>query len=1271
MRRSHLLHLLWIPLAIAVGLGALYGLAYTPRGLAIIAAKLNGRLGAVTLVIQGASGTLARGFHVDHLVIDHRRAHIELDDVSGHVSVLPLAWQTIRVPQLRAGHMLIHALHVPPDPNPQAPHFLPPLMRVLANRVVVDSWHLIATNGTEYDSSALNLSAIIYPESIRLYTASLDYRAVHLRASGELRAALSLGMTGDLHADAAPEGQPTWTVNGRFDGSLAHLGVDLRISEPFAAEFHGAADDLTNRWHWQGHAQLRRLDLTVWHLSNNLGLISGPLEVSGDRDGFRAQGPLTPQALKAGALQTEFEGSFTAPTLAVTLFHLRHVASGAEAQAAGTISWQPAGPVLDLAGEWTHLRWPLAATDARTLSDHGHYHLKGVHSYDIEADGELHVGSLPTISVARLHGQLSADGLHADAAELTVAGARAQLSGQMHWGASQNWQLQARVQELDVATLRPGVAGHINFSLSAAGNRLDPQGDLEARLGDLSGSVRGQPAEGHGDIAHHGGEWLFRDVHVGLGATHIALDGRIGGIISPAPAATTASVTPAAATATSATAVNLNFTVDAEDLALLHPGAHGKLEAHGSLRGDRTDLTLLTTAKLSAVQWEGMGLDSLEAIITFDPHGTGRNDARIDLAGLTFGGRRLESLKLRTEGTTARHTLTFDARAEGWDMAVRGAGRYASGQWLEQIEHAQITDGRKLQLELDAPAPLEVALDRLHFESICMHDEPARLCASASFDPLLRKLSIHASNMPMRALTAGLTVATDYEGTLGVQIEATDSAETPWRGTLNAQLAQAAIRRHFASGRIETLNLGDGLVRAELTEHDLSAGLGLDAGNAGLIEGHLTAHGNDAAWRAWPLTGDLSIETDAVGFLEAYVSQIDRASGRLKANLALSGSVDAPVIGGELDVTGAQLDAYQIALSLRDLNFHARLTGTTLDLEGAANCGPDGHATVKGSMRWQQGLPWGNLSIKGTDLRVINIPEARVDASPDVALDLQGQRIDVKGSVGLPYARIEPANLTNAVLPSSDELIVGESAPAHTTVFKVYSDITLQLGERVTVNTAGLSGRLSGSIRVATDDTGISRGSGELKVEEGKYLAYGRNLDVQRGRLLFSNGLMGDPGLDLRAVKKFPDITAGVNVRGTLRQPRMTFFSDPEVAQSQIVSLLLAGGSLESVQNTSTTTDPTARSSASRADLMQGGAILAQQIGGRYDIEAGVEQDLDNETSLVLGRYLSPRLYVSYGVGLAEAINTLKMRYTIGDHWTVKTEAGTQRSADLVYTIER
>jgi translocation and assembly module TamB len=109
----------------------------------------------------------------------------------------------------------------------------------------------------------------------------------------------------------------------------------------------------------------------------------------------------------------------------------------------------------------------------------------------------------------------------------------------------------------------------------------------------------------------------------------------------------------------------------------------------------------------------------------------------------------------------------------------------------------------------------------------------------------------------------------------------------------------------------------------------------------------------------------------------------------------------------------------------------------------------------------------------------------------------------------------------------------------------------------------------------------------------------------------------------------------------------------------------LAGGSLDSVQGGNEA------SARNKLLLQQGSAILFQQLGDRVGLDdVSVESDLNNDTSLVLGRYLSPRLYVSYGVGLAEAINTIKMRYTIGDHWTIKTEAGAARSADLVFTVE-
>ena len=144
----------------------------------------------------------------------------------------------------------------------------------------------------------------------------------------------------------------------------------------------------------------------------------------------------------------------------------------------------------------------------------------------------------------------------------------------------------------------------------------------------------------------------------------------------------------------------------------------------------------------------------------------------------------------------------------------------------------------------------------------------------------------------------------------------------------------------------------------------------------------------------------------------------------------------------------------------------------------------------------------------------------------------------------------------------------------------------------------------------------------------------------------------------------FPDVTAGINVRGSLQQPRISYFSDPSLTQSQILSLLLAGGSLQSVQNR--------QNGAAAQAIAQGGAIIAQQLGSKVGIQdVGLESDLTNDTSLVLGRYLSPRLYISYGVSLTQQLNTVKLRYTLSDRWTIKTEAGQARGADLVYTIQK
>ena len=119
---------------------------------------------------------------------------------------------------------------------------------------------------------------------------------------------------------------------------------------------------------------------------------------------------------------------------------------------------------------------------------------------------------------------------------------------------------------------------------------------------------------------------------------------------------------------------------------------------------------------------------------------------------------------------------------------------------------------------------------------------------------------------------------------------------------------------------------------------------------------------------------------------------------------------------------------------------------------------------------------------------------------------------------------------------------------------------------------------------------------------------------------------------------------------------------NPSLPQSQIVSLILSGGgggsTLQMLQAT-----PAEQSRRQRA-LTQGGAMLAAGARPRIGLpDIGVETDLNNETSLVLGQYLSPRLYVSYGVGLTEQFNAIKLRYSLGDHWVVRTEGWVRRGS--------
>ena len=88
---------------------------------------------------------------------------------------------------------------------------------------------------------------------------------------------------------------------------------------------------------------------------------------------------------------------------------------------------------------------------------------------------------------------------------------------------------------------------------------------------------------------------------------------------------------------------------------------------------------------------------------------------------------------------------------------------------------------------------------------------------------------------------------------------------------------------------------------------------------------------------------------------------------------------------------------------------------------------------------------------------------------------------------------------------------------------------------------------------------------------------------------------------------------------------------------------------------------------------LKGGGLLADELRtglGLDELRLETEGDL-TEASVVLGKYLSPRLYVRYGVGLAGDAGSFLMRYELTEHLRLESETGEASGADLLYEIER
>jgi translocation and assembly module TamB len=1241
MRRVLIIVGIFLLVLLAVPTIGVYWLCYTESGLHWIVGRAE-RLKTATLRLEGVEGTLASRVHVTRFTIDHPRARIVAENVDTQVTLRSLFLQTIHVRSVHAGSISVELRRRPPQLPKKPPRFMPQWLRLEAERMAVDSARLVLVNGVVIDAAPVRTNAVLTSGQLDVENAFIRTEAYELTGNTTVLAADPTGLRGRMRFVFQLPEQPRFDGLVTFDGDLDSLAIQAALDAPFEANLQGDATQLTTNWQWTAKSRVERFNLKPWQPQSKLGDFAAALNAKGSSAGFDVSGTIQPTAKELGLLDVSLKGNYAKKRLDAEDLVVKMRRGGAELHATGGFLFDGGPPTLDLRGRWAGFRWPLSG-QAVVTSPGGTFTLAGPLPYTYTLDGTLNAPKAKAVTFTAA-GSLDKSSVRADSLDARAMGGTLHADGQLSWAENNAWQVRLAARNVDTAQLHPAFPGRAGFRVEGSGHGFDPKGQWDLALSNLDGQVRQQLISGHARVRHEGRTYRVSDADIRYGGAHLAADGVYG------------------------PTRDLHVELLAEDLSRVLPELRGHVDLEADLAGDDKEPRLTTTLRAGGIEYTNYRLGNLTVDGNVDLSDTRSSQLKVAATELGLENRRLRSLRIDAQGRASDHQVTIAADAYNVAVELHTHGGYQPEVWRGVVDGFTVSSGSS-KYALQSPTNVVLGRTQVRVEPFCVNGAQEKTCGHGEWaqnGPWVAE--IQADNLPLRLLAAGMARSSEYSGLLAFDVHAGGHPGALWTGTFRANFTDGVFTYKRANGKTETVNIGTGRARLSAEPDHYLANMTLSAAEAAVVRAEIKAERKlGAGWRSLPIVGSLDAQTTQLGFVPLIVPQIDRAAGTLKADFTVGGTLGRPKFDGSLRLENGEADLYAINLLLRELNLQFDLSENTLRLNGSTRAG-EGTATVTGDLAWQNAKPKGNLKFTGENLLLVDVPEAHILASPNLRFRVDGRRIDVDGAVRVPHARLAPANLTGARLPSEDEVIVGEEPKNPGGGFIVSTGIHMVLGDDVSIESYGLSGKLSGGVLTYSATGEISTGIGEIKIEEGKYVAYSRELDIELGRLVFTGGPLGDPGVDLRAVKRFPDVVAGVNVRGTLRQPRISFFSDPPLPQNQIVSILVAGRTLDSLQG-----DTAANAGPSRDQLLaQGGALLASRLGEQLGLQdVSVESDSANETSLVLGKYLSPRLYVSYGISLTESINTFKLRYTISDHWTLKTEAGENRAADLVYTIDR
>ena len=1217
MRRAIKLGLLAVLaaiLALLLGVALLFG---SQNGSRWLLAQVPG------LQLDNFSGRLAGQWHVDRL---HWQgdSQVRVDKLAFDWSPTCLLRLTLCVEGLQAERIAVGLAPSEPasDSEPTLPDISLPLALQL-NQVRIGSLQI---DGAEQLQN-LQLDAQWTADGVQIDSLYAQRRELNINLHGSLQAQGNwpLNLAGTLQLPA-PQGQP-WQVALQIDGNLRQ-SVLLKADSSGYVDGQLVAEVQPLLEHLPARAQLR-LDTfkATPELPDTLHLNDLILDAQGDlASGYQLSGSAELPG-EGGAVALTLNGVVDAAgarldTLKLSADEQRYV------QLSGVLDWRE-GFSADSHLLWQDFPWqrlyPLEQQPPVQLRN-----LTADLSY---ADGN-YLGNV----VAELNGPAGAFSLSSPLSgdlqqlylpDFKLSAGQGRIEGQLSLGFADaiRWDAQLELSEFDPAYWLAELPGTLAGPISSQGQLDKGQLSLSATV-DIGGDLRGHPALLQAQIQGAGEQWTLDELQLRVG------DNRIHGELA------------------SAAELSGQLRVDMPRLSQLWPQLQGRLNGELQLRG-----TLQAPAGQLSMQGQNLAfVDTRVQRLQLDADLSDAQRAQIEALaqGLVIGDTRLGQLSLSGQGDKQQQQLRLNLDGPELDASLAADGQLQGDIWRGRLSSAQLQLAEQIW-QLQEPAPLLRQADGLlELGAHCWRSGAASLCADDQRLLPEPQLRYRLANFPLDSLSPWFPEDFAWQGQLDAELQLDLAAAGP-TGEIRVDAGSGTWRireqEEWLDFVYDQLSL-----KAQLQPQAIDATVDLRGPRIGslALRAQLDPRPADK-----PLTGTFRLQGLQLALARPFLPMVKRLAGQLDGDGTLSGTLTAPRIDGQVRLRDGVITGGALPTPIDDLELQARIAGESLQLDGSWRSGESGQGRLDGSLAWSDGLS-GELHVAGSRLPVNIEPYADVEVAPDLRITLAEQQLAISGQLAVPRGSIVIRELPpSTVKVSPDAQIVGQSEVERQTS-AIAMDIEVIVGEdRLSFSGFGLNADLAGRIHLGDD----LDARGELRLNNGRYRAYGQRLSFRRARLLFA-GPIDQPFLDVEAIRQVEDVTVGLRLTGNAEQPKTEIFSEPAMSQEQALSYLVLGRPLGQSAG-----DNNLLAQAALAMGLAGSKPLTSTLAGALGI-GNFQLDTEGSgvtTSVVASGELSERLSLRYGVGVFEPANTIALRYELSKRLYLEAASGLASSLDLFY----